>query len=101
MLNKKSKFLIKDKIKNTMYVKYRYLSILQKSLFHNRYINSRKRLVFFYYLNQNSVSYKKTKNICLLSGENTAVNKKLLLSRFQINYSSVSNNLQNFKINSF
>lgn len=101
MLNKKGKFLINDKIKNTMLVKYKYINLLQKSLFHNRYINSKKRLVFFYYLNQNTTLYKKHKNICLLSGENTAVNKKLLLSRFQINYSSVENTLQNFKINSF
>lgn len=101
MLNQKSKFFIKDKIKNTMLIKYKYLNLLQKSLFHNRYINNKKRLVFFYYLNTNIILYKKTKNICLLSGENKAVNKKLLLSRFQINYSSVSNDLQNFKINSF
>lgn len=101
MLNQKSKFLIKDKIKNTVLVKYKYINILQKSLFHNRYLNNKKRLIFFYYLNSNTVFSKKIKNICLISGENKAVNKKLLLSRFQINYSSINNNLQNFKVNSF
>merc|ERR1711970_681378 len=47
-----------------------------------------------------SLIEKKNKNICLISGENKAVNKKLLLSRFHINYSSLGNKLQNFKINS-
>jgi len=101
MLNQKGKFLIKDKIKNTILVKYKYINILKKSLFHNRHLNNKKRLIFFSYLNSNTVFSKKTKNICLVSGEHKAVSKKLLLSRFQTNYSGINNTLQNFKINSF
>jgi hypothetical protein len=43
--------------------------------------------------------YKKYKNICLKSGENTSINKKLLITRFQINYLSIVNKLQNYKVN--
>lgn len=78
-----------------------YLNKIQKSLFHNRYLLKQKRLFFFYYLNTNKVLFKKNKNICLKSGETNSINKKLLLTRFQINYSSILNNLQNFKINSW
>lgn len=101
MVNCKSKFLIKDNNKRSILIKYKYLNLIQKSLFHNRYKNKNKKLFFFYYLNINKISSKKTKNICIISGENKAINKKLLLARFQINYSSILNQLQNFKINSW
>lgn len=100
MLNRRSKVLIKDNLRRSISIKYKYLTLLQKSLFHNRSINSNKKLIFFYYFNKNKIHWKKVKNVCLLSGENKSVNKKLLLTRFQINYSSVLNNLQNFRINS-
>jgi ribosomal protein S14 len=101
MLNKKSKLIIKDNLKRSILIKYKYLNLLQKSLFHNRYFSKKKKVLFFYYTNINRISSKKTKNLCLISGEHKAVNKKLVMSRFQINYSSILNNLQNFKINSW
>lgn len=101
MVDCKSKIFIKDKNKRSLLIKYKYLNLIQKSLFHNRYFKQNKKLFFFYYINSNQISSKKVKNVCLISGENKAVNKKLLLSRFQINYSSIANNLQNFKINSW
>lgn len=70
-------------------------------MFHNRYLNRLNRLQLFFYLNSNKLIGKKLKNTCTISGEINAVNKKLLLSRFQINYKSILNNLQNFKVNSW
>lgn len=100
MLNKKSKYFVKDKIKKSLTIKHQYLNIIQKSLFHNRYLEKKKRTLLFFNINKSLIE-KKNKNICLISGENTAVNKKLLLSRFNINSSSLANKLQNFKINSW
>lgn len=101
MLDRRSKYIIRDKTRRSLQLKYKYLTIIQKSLFHNRYLPKKIRLFIFYNINLNRLASIKTKNICLISGENTAVNKKLLLTRFQINYSSVLNNLQNFKVNSW
>lgn len=101
MLNKKSKIYLKDKIRRSVIIKYKYLNLIQKSLFQNRYLCKKKKLYFLYLLNLNKVSAVKKKNICLISAENKSVNKKLVMTRFQINYSSVLNKLQNFKINSW
>lgn len=100
MLNKRAKYLIKDKIKRSLRIKYKYLTILQKTLFQNRNINNKKRLLSAYIINTR-VYHKRVKNICLQSGEYKAVNKKLLLTRFQLNYKCITNNLQSFKINSW
>lgn len=78
MLDRKSKYFIKDKYKRSILIKYKYINTLQKSLFHNRYYSKKKRLFFFYYINNNKIYSKKVKNICLQSGENRAVNKKFL-----------------------
>jgi hypothetical protein len=101
MLNKKSKIYLKDKIRRSISIKYKYLNLIQKSLFHNRYILKKKKLYFFYFINLNKLTLVKKKNICLVSAENKSVNKKLIMTRFQINYSSTLNKLQNFKINSW
>lgn len=101
MLDKRNKYIIRDKIRRSILIKYKYITIIQKSMFHNRYLSKKNRIFFFFYLNTNRLSSKKIKNICNISGEHKAVNKKLLLTRFQINYSSILNKLQNFKINSW
>jgi ribosomal protein S14 len=101
MINRSNKFLLKDNLKRSLNIKHKYLNILQKSLFHNRYIKKKYRNFFFYKLTLNNIYSKKTRNICLISGENNSINKKFLMSRFQINYNAVANNLQTFKINSW
>lgn len=100
MLDRKSKYLIRDKVRRSLNIKYKYLNLIQKSMFHNRYLKKNNRLHLFFYLNSNKIVGKKVKNICSISGETDAINKKLLMSRSQINYKSILNNLQNFKINS-
>lgn len=100
MIDRKNKILLKDNLKRSILLKYKYLNLLQKSLFHNRSIKKTNRLIYFNNLNT-KISYKKLNNICLINSEQKSVNKKLLLSRFVLNYTSILNNLQNFKINSF
>lgn len=101
MYDKKEKYLIKDNVQRTLFLKYKYITFIHKSLFHNRNLIIEKKLLSFYKLSLKKKNYKKFKNICLKSGENTSVNKKLLITRFQINYLSILNKLQNYKINSW
>lgn len=100
MFKQKEKFLIRDNSRRTLIIKYKYLNLILKSLLHNRNFTQKRKLLSFIHYSQKKQSFKKIKNLCMLSGENTSVNKKLLLTRFQINYLSISNKLQNFKINS-
>lgn len=101
MFTRRERYLIKDNTRRTIKIKYKYLNILEKSLFMNRTLKNKKRLLIFLKINLKKLSSKKIKNICLKSGESKAVNKKLILSRFQINYLSILNKLQNFKVNSW
>jgi hypothetical protein len=101
MINRSNKTLLKDNLKRSIRLKYKYINLLQKSLFHNRYLKKKNRNFFFYQLTLNNVYSKKTRNLCLISGESNSINKKLLTSRFQINYSAIAGNLQTFKINSW
>lgn len=101
MFRRKEKYLIRDNTRRAISIKYRYLNLLEKSLFHNRLILKKKKLIILIKRNSRILSSKKLKNLCTLSGENTAVNKKILLSRFQINYISIVNKLQNFRVNSW
>lgn len=101
MFRQKEKYLIRDNSRRTLLLKYKYLSLLQKSLLHNRASTKQIKLLVFLNHSQKKPGFKKIKNICMLSGENTSVNKKLLFTRFHINYLSIVNKLQNFKINSW
>jgi len=100
MFSKKECFLIKDNIRRTASIKFKYNSLLRTSLTKNSFIGNTKKLYYKTY-NTRGVLYKKQKDVCLLSGENTSVRKNLLLSRFQINYLSLTGSLQNFKINTW
>lgn len=101
MFKQKEKYLLRDNSRRTLLLKYKYLNLIQKSLLHNRSVRKKIKLLIFLHNSQKKQSFKKIKNICMLSGENTSVNKKLLLTRFHINYLSIVNKLQNFKINSW
>lgn len=101
MYNKKERYLIRDNVQRTLFLKYKYTTIIHKSLFHNRNLLSKQKLLAFYKLSLKKKGYKKYKNICIKSGENTSINKKLLITRFQINYLSIVNKLQNYKVNSW
>jgi len=101
MYTKKSRYLLKDNLKRTLNIKYRYTTILNKSLFHNRRLTKDQRTFIFKKLSFKKKNVKKVRNVCLITGENTSVNKKLILTRFQVNYLSIVNKLQNFKVNSW
>lgn len=100
MFKRKERYLIRDNVRRSLLIKYRYTNLIQKSLFHNRKLIKNKRIIFFYKFSYKRKGFNKVKNICTFSGENTSVNKKILFSRFQINYLSILNKLQNFKVNS-
>lgn len=101
MFTRREKYLLRDNIRRSMSLKYKYINFLQKSLFHNRNILKKKRILIFYKICTRTLNSKKLKNICMLSGEPDSVNKKLLFTRFQINYNSILNKLQNFKLDSW
>lgn len=101
MFKHKERYLLRDNIRRSLIIKYSYINLIQKGLFHNRKLIRYKRIIAFYKLSYKKKGYKKLKNVCLISGENTSVNKKILFTRFQINYLSILNKLQNFKVNSW
>jgi ribosomal protein S14 len=101
MFTRRERYLIRDNTRRTIQIKYKYINILEKSLFYNRQLNNKKRLLLFLKINLKKISSKKIKNICIKSGESKGVNKKIIFSRFQINYLSILNKLQNFKISSW
>jgi hypothetical protein len=100
MVSKREKYIIKDNLRRSQRLKQLYADHLKKSLFHNFLLEKHKR----YYLSaslRKSASAKCVKNVCMLSGENSAVRKYFLVSRFRLNYLSIGNNLQSFKLNSW
>jgi hypothetical protein len=100
MFKRKERYILRDNVRRSLIIKYKYINLIQKSLLHNRKVKHNKHIIIFYKYSYKKKGYKKVKNICLLSGENTGVNKKLLLTRFQINYLSILNKLQNLKVSS-
>jgi hypothetical protein len=98
---RREKYIIRDNYRRALKIKYKYIAFIEKSLFLNRNLSKKKRLFIFLKINLKKISHKKVKNICIKSGESKAVNKKLLFCRFQTNYISILNKLQNFKINSW
>lgn len=101
MYTRKCRYLLRDELKRTLNIKYKYTTILNKALFHNRRLTKDQRTLVFKKLSFKKKSIKKLRNVCLISGENTSVNKKIIFTRFQINYFSIVNKLQNFKVNSW
>ena len=100
MFSKKEGIVIRDNIRRTNIIKFKYNSLLKKSLVKNNSFSDLKKLYIMLQNNCRIVS-KKKKNLCLLSGGNNSVKKHLLVSRFHINYLTLNNKLQNFKINSW
>jgi ribosomal protein S14 len=101
VFKRREKYILRDNTRRSLKIKYRYINLLEKSLFYNRTLKNKKRLLAFLKINFKKLSMKKVKNICMKSGESKAVNKKLLICRFQINYIGILNKLQNFKVNSW
>lgn len=101
MFKHRDRYILRDNIRRSLVIKHRYISLIQKSIFHNRSFQKNKRIIIFCKLNYKKRGYKKLKNICMLSGENTGVNRRLLFTRFQINYLSILNRLNNFKVDSW
>jgi len=99
MLKKKQQQILKNNIKNNIYLKYEYKNIILKSIIHNKNIDNKTRL--FANLNIKKPNLKKNKKICLISGRHRGVYNTLNLSRHNINYFAKIGVLQNFKINSW
>lgn len=101
MFKHKERYIVRDNTRRSILIKYKYINLIQKSLLHNRKLILKKRIISFYKFSYKKKGYKKVKNICMLSGENTSVNRRILFTRFQINYLSILNKLQNFKVSSW
>lgn len=101
MFRYKEKSIHFNNLKRTLILKYKYYNRLNKYLFHNRYLIKKVRIYYYYKNNLQKNNIKNIKNICNLSGGFCSVNKKLLFSRFFINYLSIKNQLHNFKTNSW
>lgn len=100
MVSKKEKYIIEDFISRSQNIKYKYSDFLEKSLVKNFFLKRNLRL----YVNlsrKKRLSSKRVRNICLTSGENNAVRKYFLVSRFKLNTLSVKNSLNNFRLNSW
>lgn len=99
MVSKKEKYVIEDFISRSQTIKYKYNYMLEKSLTRNFFLKRNLRL--FISLNRKKrLNGKRVKNICLMSGENNAIRKYFLVSRFKLNALSVRNSLNNFRLNS-
>lgn len=101
MVNLKEKFLLRDNLKRTYILKYKYFYKINKSLYLNRTLSQRRKIFAFYNISVKFKTVRKIKNICSLSGSCRSVNKNTLFSRYQLNYLSILNKLQNFKVNSW
>lgn len=101
MLPHNKKTILKENLKKIIVIKYLYNNIIKKSIFQNRHLNLKVRTLSFITYKKNFSTKHKLINTCLLTGRRKGINKKLLLSRHQINILSKSTNLQNFKINSW
>jgi len=100
MFSKKERYILKDKILRTTQIKHKFLKKIGQNFITNpQTFNIKRYKIWLLNLNKKGHIYK-VKNICLLSGENKGVAKKLLLSRFTLNKLCVHNQIQNFKINS-
>jgi len=100
MLKHNCKNILKTKLLKTIILKNIISNLIKKSIFQNRNIKPKIRLLAFFNINKNKTTKTKIKNTCLLTGRKKSINKNLHLSRHQLNILSKTNNLQNFKINS-
>ncbi len=101
MLPHNKKTILKENLKKIIILKYIYSNIIKKSIFHNRALSLKIRMLAFINLKKQKMNKNKLINTCLLTGRRKGINKKLHLSRHQLNILSKSTNLQNFKINSW
>lgn len=99
MINYKHNHILKKKRKNILFLKCQLKNKLLKSIIHNRTISFKQKshLIFLLAFNPS----KNIKQVCLISGQFKSVNKKLMISRFQINYLAKSNKLIKWKVNSW
>jgi ribosomal protein S14 len=100
MISKKEKYILRDSLRRSHSLKLLYVNFLKKSLVKNLFLKKNIRLYITVSLGKNP-NLKKVKNICMLSGENSAVRKNFLISRFKLNSLSIQNNLENFRLNSW
>jgi hypothetical protein len=98
MFSKKEKYVIRDKIHRSVHIKYKYKLRLSKSILKNNLILKPKKLYIKLGLKGGLLMLRK-RNICLLSGENNSIKKRIVISRFALNSLCISNKLQNFKVN--
>lgn len=101
MLAHNKKTILKENLKKMIIIKYIYSNLIKKSIFQNRTINLKARLLSFIMIKKPKTNKNKLINTCLLTGRRKGINKKINLSRHQLNILSKSTNLQNFKINSW
>jgi hypothetical protein len=99
MVSKREKYIIKDNLRRSQRLKYLYVNHVRKSFYRNLFLEKHRRHYQSIALRKN-LNNTNIKNICMLSGENTAVRKYFLASRFKLNHLSVQNNLQSFRLNS-
>ncbi len=100
MLRKKKKLILKANIKNIIILKYLYINIILKSIFNNRNIENKKRLITSFFYKKTNIKYI-TSNICLISGRFKNTNKRLLFSRHNVNNYCKKGLINNFKIKSW
>jgi hypothetical protein len=98
MFSKKERYIIRDKTYRSIFIKNKFKNKLRRSMLKNNTLIQTKKILLKVNFNENPSKLRK-KNICLLSGENNTIQKRFLVSRFALNSLSISNKLQNFKIN--
>ena len=99
MLNKAKQQILKHNLENNIILKYEYKNLILKSIFQNRNLSTKSRLLSKISVKKNYK--KKNKKICLLTGKSKSVNNNLSLARNNLNYFCKLGILQNFKIKSF
>jgi hypothetical protein len=97
--SKKDKYLVRDNVRRSLRLKNTYALSLRRSMGLDPH--QRKFMKIYLRVSLGRGLVKKYKNICLLTGENRAVRKYFLASRFRLNDLGIGNKLQNFRPHSW
>jgi hypothetical protein len=77
MFSKKERYIIRDKNRRSIFIKYKFRYKLVSTILKNNTFGQKKKLLLKVNFVKNPSQLKK-KNICLLSGENNTVHRRFL-----------------------
>lgn len=100
MILKRENKIVRSNIKNSIIIKFIFLNIIFKSIFHNRNIKNFKRMYALMNLKKKQKN-SKLNDFCLITGQSKGLNKQLSISRHKMNILLKQGLINNFKIKSW